>query len=74
MKEELKKYDFGYPGVSRLIALSGISGPSRFDCTKESQGLEGFFPNSYGASYSDLKERNKSVVFEKHEHGNLDES
>ena len=71
---EMKKYDFEHGGISRQTALSGISGPSGFN-NKENH----YFPMKHSNTSKKtqieiLNEEIKSVVLEKHEFENRDES
>ena len=64
---ELTEYEFEYRRMSRLKALSGISGPSGMHCSEETQR----FPLKYSSKSRELwietwKKEIKLVVLEKH--------
>ena len=62
---ELMIYEFEYRGVSRLIALFGISSPWGFRCTKYNQYFVMGFSNESGSlEIETFKDEIKSVVLE----------
>ena len=57
---KLKKYKLEKLGMSRLIAFSGISGPSGFHCTEKSLNFNGIFQFKWKALDWDFEGTNRA--------------